>query len=539
MRRARRGHAASNGALNTDRLPPHAIEAEQGVVGCILLSPSECLGQCVEKFKAGAQVFYDLRHQTIWNVLIEMHDKQEAIDVITLQQRLKDRQVLEEIGGIQYLNDLMNCVPSAANLSMYLSDVHDKFLLRRLLHAAVSVSERIYEFQGEVPRLLDEVERDFSQLTESHAPQTEEHIKQVVRRVVTDLEQRHYTRGAMQLRGLPTGPAGNYLDKMIGGIRDSYYIVLAGRPGSGKTSLAMNLVEYLALDYVWREPTGEWVSNSPDEQIPKTLERKGIPIGVFSIEMDADCLVERLMFGRAGVDSAQFAQGFASKDAQQKLVLASAALAASHIYIDASPEQTIGQIAAKARRMVKQYGIKLFVLDYVQLVEQEGGNGFDRVREITKISRKIMALKKQLNVPWLVLAQMNRNIETAERHRKPVLSDLKDCGALEQDCDLAIFTYKTPREELQRGDPSDQEVLDDICGAHPDYKPGWSWANKPYRVDLVVPKYRFGPTGEAQMVFCKNLCRFEDWHLFKVHHKAEALKAGERKTVIDPEDVPE
>lgn len=256
------------------------------------------------------------------------------------------------------------------------------------------------------------------------------------------------------------------------------------------------------------------------------IPRRGIPIGVFSIEMDADCLVERLLFGRAGVDAAQWAQGYAEKNFEAKLVVAAKQLAASQIYIDASPEQSIGQIAAKARRMVKQYGIKLFVLDYVQLVEQEGGNGFDRVKEITKISRKIMALKKQLKVPWIVLAQMNRNIETADRERKPVLSDLKDCGALEQDCDLAIFTYKTPRKELEYGNPSDAAVLDQVCG-------DWDWSRRPYRVDLVVPKNRFGPTGQAQMVFCKNLCRFEDWHLWKVKHGAEGLKAGERPRLME------
>jgi replicative DNA helicase len=199
--------------------------------------------------------------------------------------------------------------------------------------------------------------------------------------------------------------------------------------------------------------------------------------------------------------------------------------------------------------MVKQYGLKnpppdvprmVFVLDYIQLVEMEGSDGFDRVKEITKISRKIMSLKKQLKCPWLVNAQMNRNIETAERDRKPVLSDLKDCGALEQDCDLALFTYRTPRKELERvpetGGPSQEEVLEAVC-----QQPGfdengkaWPWSQVPYRVDLVVPKNRFGPTGDAQMVFCKNLCRFEDWHLWKVKHGVESLKAGESKKLFEP-----
>ena len=534
---ARKSRAArANGGADLDRLPPHSVEAEAGVLGCILLSPTECMGICAEKIRGGEQWFYVLKHQTIFNVLREMYDKQEAVDILTVQQKLKDRNILEEVGGIMFLNQLQDAVPSAANLPSYLEFVREKFLLRRMVSICSNAVTRAYEHEGQVEPLLIGIESEMSKLTEAETPKSEEHIKSVVNRVISSVEDRHYKRGSAQLRGLPTGPAGNYLDKMIGGIRDTYYMLLAGRPGSGKTSLAMNLVEYLALDYVWRKPTGPKIANSEKVMVNETMEVKGIPVAVFSIEMDADCLVERLMFGRAGVDSAQFGQGYAKSGDMEKLPGAAADLAKSNIYIDASPNQTMGLIAAKARRMVQQYGIKLFVLDYVQLVEQEGGNGFDRVKELTKISRKIMALKKQLKVPWLVLCQMNRNIETAERERKPVLSDLKDCGALEQDCDLAIFTYKTPRAELEReplgGGKSDKEILTKVCG-------GWPWSERPYRVDLVVPKYRFGPTGEAQMVFCKNLCRFEDWHLWKVKNHIEERKEGESKQFGETPGVPE
>jgi len=258
------------------------------------------------------------------------------------------------------------------------------------------------------------------------------------------------------------------------------------------------------------------------QEIPETVGRKGVPVAVFSIEMDAESLGYRLLFGRAEVDTAEFSQGFASKEDEERLVAAVKELSRSNIYIDATPAQSIGQIAAKARRMVKQYGIKLFVLDYLQLVEQEGGNGFDRVKELTKISRKIMALKKQLKVPWLVLAQMNRNIETSEAKRAPVLSDLKDCGAIEQDCDLALFLYRPSRAQLK--DSGDEAVLDTVCEK-------WDWSKRPFRVNAMIAKNRFGPTGVAHLVFCKNLCRFEDWHLWKVDHKVEERKEGESKHI--------
>lgn len=559
LARGRRKHRPQR-RTNPDRLPPNAPDMEQGVLGCVLLAPADCLGECIEKFR-GKDVFYDLRHQTIFHVLLEMYEKQEAIDIILLQQKLKDKGVLEQVGGIAYLSALPDKVPSAANLSYYIAIVWEKFLFRKAVETFQEGIEAVYGFEGNAEDLLVKVESQVSALTESHTTASEEHIKVPLRRVMTELEDHSYRRGSMQLRGLPTGPPGNYLDKVVGGVRRKYYFVLAGRPGSGKTSLGMNLVEYWACDFPWweacteaaavkvREHGGETYFNEKEKQWHQ--QRKGIPVVVFSIEMDGDSLTERLLFGRAGVTSAEFRQGFAEKNAPEKLTAAMGQLAKSNIYIDASSGQTIGQIAAKARRMVKQYGLKnpppdvpplVFVLDYIQLVEMEGSDGFDRVKEITKISRKIMSLKKQLECPWIVLAQMNRNIETAERDRKPVLSDLKDCGALEQDSDIVLFTYKTPRKELERvpenGGASQEEIIEAVCNQPGDDEHGrpraWPWSKVPYRVDLVVPKNRHGPTGDAQMVFCKNLCRFEDWHLWKLKHGVEGRKAGESIHIVEP-----
>ena len=532
FKKARREKSSLADPLKSDRLPPHSTEAEQGVLGCVLLAPADCLNVCLEKFKAGSQVFYDLRHQTIYATLLELHARSAAIDMITVQQALKDKGELEGVGGLVYLASLPDTVPSAANLEHYLGIVREKFICRRVLAVCSKAASRARDWQGEADVLLGHIEHDIAQLTEEEACVAEEHIGKVMGRVIDGVEGR-YTRGSTQLNGLPTGPTGNYLDKIIRGIQSTFYMVLAGRPGSGKTSEAMNIVEYLALDYQWWEPVldaeGKPVLNA--EGKPSATPHKGIPICVFSIEMDSDCLVERLWFGRAGVDTAMFSEGYASGDSWKRLHNAAPQLIGSKIYIDASPGQTIGQIAAKARRMVKQYGIKLFVLDYVQLVECEGGDGMNRVREITKISSKIMALKKQLKVPWLVLAQMNRNIETAERDRKPVLSDLKDCGALEQDADLVMFTYKTSLKDAERvpasGGPSDKEIIETVAA-----REKWDWSVVPYRVDFVVAKNRFGPTGEAKYVFNKNLCRFECFHMWKVRYGVENLKAGERESVV-------
>ena len=417
--RRNNGGGRQSAATEMDRLPQHDIESEQGVLGCCLLDPAESLRRLAEKKLAEPQMFYDLRHQTIFNVLWQMYGEEKGIDIITVQERLKQR-------------------------------------------------------------------------------------------------------------GLPTGLPGNYLDKVLTGIRETHFVTLAARPGGGKSALALNIVEYLAEHHVWYQPTGKRVTNEDGAEVEEMVKRTGMPVAVFSIEMDNESLGYRLMFGRAGVSEAKFNQGFAEKGDAEKLVKAAHELSKLNIFLDDTPAQTIGQIAAKARRMAKQHGIKLFVLDYLQLAESDDPRDEARVR-VNKISKKIMALKKQLKVPWLVLAQLNRNIETAERDRNPVLSDLAESGAIEQDSDKVIILKNTPRRELEQEKDgtdgtkvTDKDILQRVCG-------DWEWSRRPKRVDAWVVKNRRGPTGKAEMVFQGNLCKFEDWHLFKVKHGVEGRKEGESK----------
>lgn len=531
----RRQRASRATAASEDRLPPHDELAEKSVISCVLQDPSS-IGQCVLELGQKPEVFYDERFKLFYNVLLGMYDAHEGIDFITVKARLEKRGVLDQIGGVNFISEVQDTAPSVGMLGEYIKLVRSKYLQRKLLTLCTEAAAKAYDFTGDdVQKLLLETEAGISALTEAEAPNTEKHMREVMAGVISDMEQWHYTRGSQQLRGLPTGPKGNYLDKVLTGIRETHYVVIAGRPGGGKSAKAFNIVEYLAEHHEWYEPTGQMIPSPEDPavMIPEQRKHKGIPIGVFTIEMDNESLGYRLVFGRAGVSEAKFNQGFAEAGAEAKLVRAASELSKMNIYLDDTPAQTIGQIAAKARRMVKQHGIKLFVLDYLQLAQGDDPRDEKRV-QVDKISKKIMALKKQLKVPWIVLAQLNRNIETANRdgraERNPVLSDLAESGSIEQDADKVIILKNTSRREVEEDDDgnkiSDEDQLNKICSTN-----SWDWSLKPRRVDLWVVKNRRGPTGKAEEVFQGNICKFTDWHMFKVAHGVEGRHAGESKSM--------
>lgn len=531
--------------MKPDRLPPHAPEAEQGILGCALLEPVSVLAQLEEK-RFTPECFYDLRHQTIYAALQKRYTaKDAALDMIAVQQTLKDMGVFEEVGGFPYLSQLQDAVPSAANLDYYLATVIEKWKQRGLIKFGTELVMRAYDHEGDVGPLLDQLGNEFLSFTEPMATRTESHIKTVLVEKVLPMIERHYSRGSTQLDGLPTGKDW-YLDKVLLGIADNDYVILAGRPGEGKTSLALNIIDYLAADYVWwREISQEQFEQLPPEQRShpedgeKYFERKqGIPIGVFTLEMTEESLGFRLVFSRAQISSGTFRQGFASKEAWNKVYKSFGELTKTNIYLDGEPDQTIDQIAAKARRWARQYGIKLFVLDYLQLLDGDDSRDNDRVRALRKISKKIVALKKRLGIPWLVLAQMNRNIETAERARRPVMSDLKESGSLEQDADKIVILYHPLKGENIE---EDEDTIDRVLTAeyHPKAVP---WDAIPRRINALVVKNRNGPTGAASFLFQNNQCLFQDWRQWKVAKGIENKAAGERQPeldrTIDEEDIP-
>ncbi|MCC7373653.1 MAG: replicative DNA helicase [Verrucomicrobiales bacterium] len=462
--RSRRDRDTNAGAGSTpgrvDRLPPHAPDAERGVLGCILISPNDALGECVRTIRAGAEAFYDLRHQAIYSLVIKMYDDREPIDLITVQQRLRDAGQLEAIGGLTYLNQLADAVPSAANLSYYIEIVLEKHLLRRMLQTCTNVIGRVYECEDDVPALLDEVERDILHINEERERPETKSIKELVNSAITTIEELHARQG--MLSGVSTGFPD--LDKMTTGLHKGEMVVIAARPSMGKTSLAMNIAEHVAIDLQ-------------------------LAVGVFSLEMTAESLVLRMMCSRAEVNLRDVREGFLAERDFPRLTQAAGQIAGAPLLIDDTSGLSILQLRARARRMWQQSQIKLLVIDYLQLVHSDTRRAKDnRQQEISEISSGIKALAKELEIPIIILSQLNRDVEK-DKSRKPKLSDLRESGAIEQDADLVGLLYKP-----STGD-DDESVPRDEPGGIP--------------VSLLIAKQRNGPTGDVPLTFLKRFTRFK------------------------------
>jgi len=463
LKRTRRQRGDSANAA-VDRLPPHDLQMEMGVLGCCLIDPNTCIGQCIETLKDdGKAAFYDLRHQTIYELLAEMFNARVPVDLMTVQQRLKDAQMLEQVGGMVYLSQLQDVVPSAANLAYYLKIVQEKYLLRRLVQTCTATVSRIYDFEGDVEQLLDEVEKDINQVNDSRVQSGTRNRADLVNSALGTIEKMFSRQG--EISGIATGFTD--FDKMTDGLHGAEMIVIAARPSVGKTSLAMGIAEHVALEL-------------------------NLPVGVFSLEMSGESLILRMMCSLGRVNLRNIRDGFMSQADFPKLQLAATRINAAPLHIDDTAALSILQLRARARRMHAQHGIKLFVIDYLQLMNSGSRKAQEnRQVEISEISGGVKALAKELNVPVIVLSQLNRELEK-DKSRKPRLSDLRESGSIEQDADLVGLLYKP--------DPGDEEEDSSRhSAAEADGIP----------VNWLIAKQRNGPTGDVNLTFLKPYTRFE------------------------------
>ena len=445
-------------AQDIHRTPPHSVEAEQGVLGSMLISPRETIAECVEKINE--EYFYVPAHRTIYNVLVDLWNTGQAIDLITFTQVLRDRHLLDSVGGAAFVTSLFTFVPTAANVGYYLEIVRDKYILREIISAATESVRCAYEEQDEVNNLLDEVEQRIFAVGEDRFKGQMLSMKDQVMEAIEAIEKLYERKGG--ITGISTGFV--EFDRMTSGLHPAEMIVIAARPSVGKTSLAMNIAEYVAID-----------------------ER--LPVGIFSLEMTAESLILRMLCSRSRVNLRNVREGFLAERDFPKLTGAATKLSSAPLFIDDSSGLSILQLRAKARRMFQQYGIKLFVIDYLQLVHSTARRADNRQQEIADISSGIKALAKELNVPVIVLSQLNREVER-EKGRPPRLSDLRESGAIEQDADLVGLLYRPTKD----GDDSATDQ------ARSEAEP----------INLLIAKQRNGPADEdVCLTFLKPYTRFE------------------------------
>lgn len=464
---AGRGSAARSGekvvpisptgsAQDVHRTPPHSVEAEQGVLGSMLISPRETIAECVEKINE--EYFYVPAHRTIYDVLVELWNAGQGIDLITFTQVLRDRNLLDSVGGAAFVTNLFTFVPTAANVQYYLEIVRDKYILRQIISAATESVRRAYEEQEEVDSLLDEVEQKIFDVGEDRFKGQMLSMKDHAMQAIETIEKLYERKGS--ITGIPTGFV--EFDRMTSGLHPSEMVVIAARPSMGKTALAMNIAEYVAIN-------------------------EKLAVGVFSLEMSSQQLVQRLLCSRARVNLQRVRDGFLGERDFPSLTAAASKLAEAKMFIDDSASLSILELRAKARRLKAQQDVSLIVVDYLQLLRSTTRRAQDnRQLEISEISAGLKALAKDLKIPVIVVAQLNRQPEQ-RTGGKPRLSDLRESGSIEQDADLVGLLV---RPELYE---EDEEARVEKAG----------------EAELIIAKQRNGPVGEIPLTFLKEYTRFE------------------------------
>lgn len=444
----------SHDALENVRRPPYSREAEQSVLGAVLLD-NEIMDQVADIL--GADDFYIGAHQTIFRALRALTDRGEPADPITLRQFLEKEQGMDSVGGLGYLMQLVDSVPTTANAKAYARLVHDKAVLRELTHQATQVVEAVFRGEGRVEELLDTAEQRIFGVGERMEQRRSNYhdLKSIMREVFNRIERLMEHRDSVT--GIPSGYVD--LDRLTAGLQPSDLIILAGRPSMGKTALAMNIAANAAMDH-------------------------GHPVGVFSLEMSKEQLAMRLLTSTARIDAQNMRTGRIRDDEYARLTQAATLLSESPIYVDDTPAISVASLRAKARRLKREKGIKMLVVDYLQLMKGSASTD-NRVQEISEISQGLKAVAKELSIPVIALSQLSRQVESRP-DKRPILSDLRESGSIEQDADIVMFVFR--EEYYKPNDPS----LNGLA-------------------ELIVAKQRNGPTGTIKLTFLHSHTRFENY----------------------------
>ncbi|MBU1177417.1 replicative DNA helicase, partial [Patescibacteria group bacterium] len=445
----------NNYSIESDgRIPPQNIEAEQSVLGCLMLDKDSII-KVTDILKPDD--FYKGIHSNIYYVMLELYEKNEPIDLLSLTNRLKEKKQLEDIGGNSYLTSLVNAVPTAAHVVHYAKIIKSKKTLRDLIDASYQITQLSYEEPEDIENLVDSVEQKIFSVSQQSTRQKFILIKDNLEEAFERIDKLH--RGDGVTRGIPTGFVD--LDNYLAGFQKSDLIILASRPSLGKTTLALDFARNTAI-------------------------RNKKPVAVFSIEMSKEQLVDRIICSQAGVDLWKMRTGKLSGEGPdndfQKIQHALDELSVAPIFIDDTPSPTIMQIRTMARRLQTEHDIGLIMIDYLQMIQPRNPSD-SPVQQMTEISRNLKALARELNLPILALSQLNRAVENRSP-AIPKLSDLRDSGAIEQDADVVLFIY---REDKDRRDSEKKNIA-----------------------EIIIAKHRNGPTGKIELFFNESQVSFKN-----------------------------
>ena len=452
---ARKGQEAAS----VSKLPPQNIDAEQAVLGAILIENAS-LNKALEFITPDD--FYRESHRRIFSAILDLNERNEVVDLITLTDHLRSKNELETVGGAAYLSSLVNSIPTAANIRQHSRIIHEKAVLRNLITIATDIVGQGYEGSRRVEELLDYAEHSIFGISEKKIKPSFVGVKEIIKGSFETIERLYEKKE--RVTGVATGFA--ELDDMTSGLQPSDLIVIAGRPSMGKTSLALGVAQHAAI------------------------EKRGTA-AIFSLEMSKEQLVMRMLCSEARVDAHKLRSGFLGRADWPKLTTAAGRLSEARIYIDDTPALGVLEMRAKARRLKAEHGLDLIIVDYLQLMRGRG-EADNREQEISEISRSLKALAKELQLPVVALSQLSRAVEN-RADKRPVLADLRESGAIEQDADIVIFIY---RDEVYRQTDENKGIA-----------------------DVMISKQRNGPVGTIKLAFLDRYTRFEN--LERVHDEAE------------------
>ncbi|MDX8045420.1 replicative DNA helicase [Gracilibacillus sp. S3-1-1] len=433
------------------RTPPHNIEAEQAILGAIFLEP-EAISSATEMLTP--EDFYRASHQIIYRVMLSLADKGEPIDIVTTTTALANSQQLDDVGGVSYLSDLANAVPTAANIAYYCKIVEEKSILRRLIRTATEIVTDSFSKEDEVEEVLNESEKRILEVSNRQNASSFKNIKDVLIDVYDNIDQLHKNQG--EVTGIPTGFRD--LDRITSGFQRNDLIIVAARPSVGKTAFALNIAQNVSI---------------------KTDEN----VAIFSLEMGADQLVSRMICAEGNIDAQRLRTGSLEEEDWGRLSMAMGSLSNAGIFIDDTPGIRVSEIRSKCRRLKQEHGLGMILIDYLQLIQGSAGSQENRQQEVSEISRSLKGLARELNVPLIALSQLSRGVESRQ-DKRPMMSDLRESGSIEQDADIVGFLY--------RDDYYDKE------------------SEKQNIIEIILAKQRNGPVGTVELAFVKEYNKFVD-----------------------------